>query len=174
MRNGRSLGDHIRDHRFLLALLGVVLALVATEAWAAVLYKLTDDAGRVTYADAVPRGFDGMVQRLDIDTSPPERASRAPEDTAIAQAMRRYEEIVSDRVASSEGAREARIRQARVRVANARNALVAAQEGSTAEDWIYFGPGRGRAPRPEYEAKLQRLQDDVARAQADLEAAERG
>ena len=44
-------------------------ALASPGAGAAVLYKLTDTTGQVTYVDVLPRGFAGTVQRLDIDTS---------------------------------------------------------------------------------------------------------
>jgi hypothetical protein len=59
----------------------------------------------------------------------------------------------------------------------ARSALADAQEGSSAEDWIYFGPnnpvGMRRAPRPEYAQRLQRLEGDVVAAENELRDLER-
>lgn len=152
------------------AALALALALAATEAWAVVLYKLTDRAGRVTYADAVPRGFDGSVQALEIDTTRPARTAEAAD---VERAMRRYEEILRERPAPSASGRDAAIAAAQARVDSARAALSAAQESPSPEDWIYFGKAR-RAPRPEYEARLTRLELELREAEEALRAAERG
>ena len=46
----------------------LVAALAVADAGAAVLYKLVDPAGSITFTDSVPQGFRGSVTRLDIDT----------------------------------------------------------------------------------------------------------
>lgn len=160
-----------RSHPALKTVLALVLALIATDAWAAVAYKLTDPNGRVTYVDVPPRTFDGTVQRLDIDTDehvvslPPAPRVETPSERVI-------------RRAAPVDPAEERLRAARARLAAARAALDEAQNNSTAEDWIYFGPrnpvGMRRAPRPEYQARLERLEDGVRRAEAQLREAERG
>lgn len=161
--------------RTLKTVLGVLLALIATDAWAVVLYKLTDRAGNVTYADAVPKGFDGQVKPLTIDpgqhVAPSPPATRPPSE---------YERMLRTPPAAivAVDAREQRIRAARAKFEEARRALDDAQNNSSAEDWIYLGPnnpvGMRRMPRPEYQARLETLSNNLARAQEELRAAERG
>ncbi|HYC37679.1 MAG TPA: hypothetical protein VEC19_14730 [Usitatibacter sp.] len=161
------------------ASVAVLLALAATEAWGEVLvYKLTDRAGNVTYSDRVPRGFDGQVERRLIE--PGERSVRLPDPVAagtdVARAETDWEKIIRSRPAPDPS--EARVAAARARLANARQALENAQNNSTAEDWIYFGPnnpaGMRRAPRPEYQERLARLEAEVLAAEEALRIAERG
>jgi hypothetical protein len=86
-----------------------------------------------------------------------------------------YAEIIRRRAPVDD---EARIIQARERLEAARQALAAAQESSTPDDWIYFGPnnplGMRRAPRPEYQARLENLERNVQIAEEQLRTAERG
>jgi hypothetical protein len=155
--------------------LALLLIATATEAWGATLYKLTDASGRVTYTDAVPKGFRGTVQRLEIDTS--ERvAVVSPGARGQVQAtVPDYAEIIR-RPAPADG--EVRVVLARERLEAARRALAAAQESSTPDDWIYVGPGNPlgmkRVPRPEYQARLENLERDVQIAEDMLRSAERG
>lgn len=165
-------------HTALKALVALILALVATDAWAVVLYKLTDPQGRVTYTDSVPKGFRGDVKRLEI--APAERSvnlATAPlAREAAPPAQTDYERIIRARPEAN-GADE-RIRAARARLEAAQAALKHAQENSTAEDWIYFGPnnplGMRRAPRPEYQARLEQLENELRHAEEQLSIAERG
>jgi hypothetical protein len=64
---------------------------VALPGTAQVLYKLTDRQGRVTYADFVPKNFDGTVVRLESDTAsnvmPPGRAPEATPAPAASTGM---------------------------------------------------------------------------------------
>lgn len=157
-----------------LALLLLIAA--ATEAYGTTLYKLTDATGQVTYADAVPKGFRGTVKRLDIDTSD-KVAVLSPGPRGQVQAtVPDYPEIIRRRAPVDDNA--ARVAQARERLEAARAALAAAQESSSPDDWIYLGPrnplGMKRAPRPEYEARLSRLEREVRLAEEALAAAERG
>jgi hypothetical protein len=160
--------------------LAILLFAAATEAYGTTLYKLTDATGAVTYTDAVPKGFRGSVKRLDIDTSDTSEkvaiitpGSRAGQVQAT---VPDYAEII--RRPSSIDDSEARVSAARQRLEAARYALADAQENSTAEDWIYFGPnnpvGMRRAPRPEYQARLENLERNVRIAEDELRIAERG
>lgn len=156
--------------------LALLLIAAATEVYGAILYKLTSPSGEVIYTDTVPRGFRGTVKRLEIDTS--ERvAVLTPGARRQVQANAPdFAGIISRRPPVDE--EEIRIAQARQRLESARQALAAAQENSTADDWIYFGPnnpaGMRRAPRPEYQARLENLERDVQIAEEELRAAERG
>ena len=149
----------------------LALAFAAADASAAVLYKLTDNRGRVTYVDAVPEGFSGSVQRMDIDTG--ERVITLQEPTVRALRSRAENEEIIRRTPPPDPGIE-KVRIARLKAATARAALESAQNNSTADDWIYFGAGRGRAPRPEYEARLMQLERDVQQAEEEVRIAERG
>lgn len=149
--------------------LSIALALAAADASAAVLYKLTDSQGRVTYVDQPPKGFAGSVQRMDIDTGEHVIALQEPVVRAL-RSRAENEEIIRRTPPVDPGIERARV--ARLKAAAARSALESAQNNSTPEDWIYF-PG-GRAPRPEYQARLQQLEQEVQRAEEDARNAERG
>ena len=150
------------------------LAVIPADAGAAVLYKLVDPQGHVTYTDAPPRGFPGTVTRLDVDTDAnniapaqiPEVLAAGPASPAVSTTRRPAASV------------EERLRFARARVDAARSALADAQNNSTAEDWYYFGPnnpaGMRRAPRPEYQDRLARLEGDVIGAENELRDLERG
>ena len=139
------------------------LAAIAVDAGAAVLYKLVDPLGRITFADMVPEGFEGTVTRLVVDTGPktvpperiPEILARTPID---------HEAVVPRPISGEE-----RLKVAAERVETARAALQVAQETSDASDWIYLGPnnplGMRRMPRPEYQARLARLEQDAIAAE---------
>ena len=145
------------------ASLALLLALAVTDAWGIViLYKLTGRDGAVTYVDAVPKGFAGNVEKLVID----------PGEHSVRLADRLENEQVIRRRAPADP-REAKVAAAQARLEQAKQALESAQASSTPEDWIYMGPGR-RAPRPEYEARLNQLEQQVRAAEESLRVAERG
>ena len=121
--------------------LSLTLALAAAHASAAVLYKLTDSSGHVTYVDAVPRGFTGSVQRMDIDTGERVISLQEPVVREL-RSLAENEEIIRRRPPVDPGIERARA--ARLKAAAARSALESAQNNSTPEDWIYF-PGAPRA-----------------------------
>ena len=159
--------------RSIVAAATAALALGAADAGAAVLYKLVDPYGHVTYTDAPPRGFAGTVTRIDVDTDAnniapaqiPEILAIGPSSPAVTPTRR------------TGASAEERLRFARARVDAARSALADAQNNSTAEDWYYFGPnnpvGVRRAPRPEYQDRLARLEGDVVAAENELGDLER-
>jgi hypothetical protein len=149
--------------------LSISLALAATDAAAAVLYKLTDSSGRVTYVDVVPKDFSGSVQRMDIDTGEKVITLQEPAVREL-RTLAENEEIIRRRPPVD--ANVDRARAARLKAAAARAALESAQNNSTPDDWIYFP--RGRAPKPEYEARLQQLERDAQLAEDEARAAERG
>ncbi len=101
-----------------MAALAVACAAIAAEP---VLYKLVDRQGRVTYADHVPKNFDGTVTRLESEASTnvlPGTAGRAevpplpPATSAIAEKRRQARESL-----------EKKLREAQARVEAARKAL---------------------------------------------------
>ena len=150
--------------------LSISLALAAADAAAAVLYKLTDTNGGVTYVDVVPKGFTGSVQRMNIDTGEKVITLQEPVVREL-RSLAENEEIIRRRPAPDPGVERARA--ARLKASAARAALESAQNNSTPEDWIYF-PGNRRAPRPEYELRLQQLERDVNMAEEEARTAERG
>jgi hypothetical protein len=156
-------------------ILALLLIAAATEAYGTTLYKLTDPSGEVTYSDAVPKGFRGTVKRLDIDTSEKVVVLTPGPRAGQVQATPDYAEIIRRRPPVDD---ESRIIEARQRLEAARQALAAAQESSTPDDWIYVGPrnplGMKRVPRPEYQARLENLERNVQIAEEQLRTAERG
>lgn len=144
----------------------LALALASADAGAAVLYKLVDTQGNVTFTDTLPRSFVGEVTRLDVDTGTnvftpaPESAARAPVD--------------HDLLARPGPSGEERLRMAAERIDAARAALEDARTNSVAEDWYYYqrnpATGASRAPRPEYLARLSRLESEVIAAEEAYDA----
>ena len=149
--------------------LSLALAFAAAEASSAVLYKLTDSQGRITYVDAVPQGFSGNVQRMSIDTGDHVIALQEPVVRAL-RSRAENEEIIRRSPPVDPGIERAHA--ARLKAAAARSALESAQNNSTPEDWIYFP--RGRAPKPEYVLRLQQLERDAIAAEEEARSAERG
>ena len=150
--------------------LALAVAFAAADASAAVLYKLTDNRGHVTYVDAVPKDFAGTVQRMDIDTG----EHVIPLQEPVVRSLRSQatnEEII--RRTPPVDPNIEKVRSARLKAAAARAALESAQNNSTPDDWIYFANQR-RAPRPEYEARLLDLEREVQQAEEEVRAAERG
>lgn len=155
--------------------LALLLIAAATEVYGTTLYKLTSPSGEITYTDAVPKGFRGTVKRLDIDTSERVAVLTPGVQGQVRATAPDHAEIIGRRAPADD---EARIVQARARLEAARQALAAAQESSTPDDWIYVGPGNPlgmkRVPRPEYQARLENLERNVQIAEEQLRRAERG
>ena len=150
-------------------LLAVLILLAAADAGAAVLYKLVDPLGRVTFSDSVPRGFDGTVTRMDIETGP-NLITPSPSSEAIARAPIEYDTLVRRPGISA----EERLRDSARRLEDARIALANAQNNSNAEDWIYYprnpATGARRMPTAEYAARLEQLANNVVVAEAEYDA----
>jgi hypothetical protein len=150
-------------------LVAALFACLAADAGAAVLYKLVDPAGRVTFTDSLPRGFDGTVTRMDIDTGT-NLINPSPSGEPVVRAPVEYDTLVRRPAPSG----EERLRQAARRLDEARQALSDAQNDSRAEDWIYYPrnpvTGASRMPSPEYQARLERLANNLVVAEAEYDA----
>jgi hypothetical protein len=149
-----------------------LLALFAADVGAAILYKLVDPYGRVTFSDSVPRAFEGSITRLDIDTGTNLITPTPSGEPAVRSPIER--ELLVQRPAASG---EELLRAAELRVEAARAELQHARDNSTAEDWYYYPrnpvTGASRAPRPEYQERLDRLASNVVVAEAEYEALRR-
>jgi len=160
--------------RPVVAALLTTVSLAGATAQAAVLYKLTDRFGHVTYSDSVPRGFDGAVARLDIEPS----RSSVPSEQLPSLLVPAPVPAPSTSIALARAnADEERLRSARTRVDAARLALTSARDNSTAEDWTYYRQnpvtGATRMPRPEYAERLGQLEQNLFSAEEDLRSVER-
>jgi len=150
----------------LLPLLGL-----AFNAGAVVLYKAIDANGRVTYSDSPPpAGIAARVVPLDIDTDALPTAPAWRDSFSQSAGARDLEELIVRRPAQPS---DAGVRAAQARLDRARAELEFAQDNSTPDDWIYFGRTQRRAPRPEYLARLNSLEAEVAAAQTALDDEER-
>jgi hypothetical protein len=145
------------------------LALGFTSVMAEVLYKLVDKNGKVAYSQSVPADFDGQVVRIEIkattNTEPPTPTGKA--DKGV-RTQTENERIIRRRPPSNDDAMEA----ARLRVQAAQAAFESARDNSKAEDWQYTVNHR-RYPKPEYGARLDRLEQDVKLAEEALHKLER-
>ena len=142
----------------------------AGNAGAAILYKLVDPYGNVTFSDNVPRGFQGNVTRLDIETGT-NLITPTPSGEPVSRSpMGAYDPVVRAPVVSG----EERLRDAARRLDEARNALANAQNNTLAEDWIYYPrnptTGASRMPSPQYQARLDQLANNVVVAEAEYDA----
>jgi hypothetical protein len=150
-------------------LLAALLVFAAADAGAAVLYKLVDPLGNITFSDTVPRGFQGDVTRMDIETGP-NLITPSPSAAPVARAPIDYDWLTRRQDTSGED----RLRDAARRIEDAKAALANAQNNSLADDWIYLGSanplGMRRMPRPEYQARLDQLAANVVVAEAQYEA----
>ena len=148
------------------------LVAIAVDAGAAVLYKLVDPLGQITFTDMIPEGFQGNVTRVVVDTEsktiPPERIPEVLARTPID-----HESVVR----LSPLTAEQRLKVAENRLADARSAYLEARDNSVATDWIYLGPnnpnGMRRMPRPEYQERLARLEQEAIAAENAYDALRR-
>jgi len=174
-------------------------ALVPGAVLAASFYKWVDKDGTVHYGDAPPKGFTGEVTRVEVDpqahTMPPVPTPASP---GAAPASRELTPAAPDLLEQRRETRarlEANLAGARQRLDVAKKAL--AEMGDPQDDeWQTTiggppGPGPqaprsnchkaadgrvicpGRVPSEAYYSRVQRLEDDVKRAEADVEDAER-
>jgi len=132
------------------------------------LYKSVTSDGRVTYSDRPPEDARASTSVIKVDTRGNELAARAAPVIVGPRGESENEKIIRRR--PPEPDRSAVLAATRA-LEEARQALAAAQESSTPDDWIYFGTGR--APRPEYLARLESLETRVKGAETALADAER-
>ena len=132
---------------------------------AADLYRWVDGDGRVFYGDRPPATAARVEARNDLrDERPATEAMPVPRDTAP-EAVR---ERVRERLAALDGA-QAGLAQAQRDLDRARQAKDAGAEPLPGERLGIRGGGSRLGPA--YFERQQRLEDDVRRAQARLEAA---
>ncbi|HET9576880.1 MAG TPA: hypothetical protein VFP44_03580 [Usitatibacter sp.] len=145
-------------------------ALAPGDVMADTLYKLIDKSGKVTYVQEPPKNFDGKVIRLDIDTSANTAAGRRPTSPQTSN-----EAIL--RSADPEIARLDRLKAAQQQLDAARKAYANARDNPGPDDVARVGNARG-GTRPvfteEYQQKLERLEAEVKRAEAEVHQLERG
>ena len=180
------------------ALLLSLAAAVAMPASGQILYKLIDREGRVTYSDREPKNFDGKVIRLEPDTvsnilpsaKPGEAGTKAGAAPGVAETRRLAREDL-----------EKKLRAAQARVEAARKAK--AEGGDPLPDELQTiqhrrpplkageqPPNRNcflttdasgtstlncpsRVPHDAYYERQKQLEDDLRRAEEELELAER-
>lgn len=182
------------------ALLLACLALLAAQAEAAALYRLVDRQGKVTYADRIPKGFDGEVTRieLDPDTNAVGTAGARPAAAVAAPAPAATGEINAQRK-SRRLELEAALDAARAKLAAAKLALAEGAEPRDGE-WQtiqqrFAAAGTKTGPRPtcmlrkdtggqdvwicptrvpgaDYFDRQKSLEEAVRLAEAEVEAAE--
>lgn len=138
-------------------LLAALLAALAAPAAAQGVYKYTDKDGRVIYTDD-PKAGGGTAQPVEDKTSTV--TVPAP---ANSEASRKLLEQADKRAAN--------LNRASDDVVAAHNALRAAEERKQAGIEPAEGDRQGRRYRPEYWQRQRQLDNDVARARAQLNEA---
>jgi len=188
----------LTDLRLVRALLLSLAAALALPAFGQVLYKLIDRQGRVTYSDREPKNFDGTVIRLDPDTisnivpsaAPAEAAPKAGAAPGIAENRRRIREELEAKLraaqARAEAARKAKAEggeplpdemqdhpaspsPAQVRAATAESQLLHRHRSERRP----FLNCPTRVPQDAFYERQKKLEDDLKRAEDELELAER-
>lgn len=154
-------------------LLAAVLALTAVPASAETLYKLISPNGKVTYAQEVPKNFDGKVIKLDIDPNANTAEGRRPPTKGALDAAAREQSLRPAPNAQQEG----QLAAAKAKLEAARHAYEQARDNPSPEEVRRVGNAKGGA-RPvfsdEYAQKLAKLEDDMKQAQQEVERLERG
>jgi hypothetical protein len=149
----------VKAIRPLLAALAIVACGVAS---AQTLYKLIDKNGKVTYSESPPKDFDGKVVPLDID--PSRNTATLPKYTPGPEATKgggMQPPRSNDAAASA----------ARERVEAARKALADARANPQEGDFDRLGTaGGGTRPVPSeaYVKRLEKLEDEVKKAEQAL------
>lgn len=130
------------------------------------LYKLVDKDGKVTYSEKPPKDFDGKVIPLDID--PTRNTATLP----------KYEPgAASKGGVKPPGAANGAASAAQERVEALRKQLQEARENPREEDYDRVGnAGGGTRPvlNETYRKRIAKLEEELARAEAQLRRAEGG
>jgi len=152
-------------------MLALAVALLAGPAGAQTLYKLIDKNGKVTYSEKPPKDFDGKVVPLDIDptrntaTLPKYEPNAAPKGGIQAPGL--------PPGAVNAGA----VNAAQERVDALRKQLQDARANPREDDYDHIGNAGGGA-RPvlneSYRKRVAKLEDDLAKAEAQLRRVEGG
>jgi hypothetical protein len=138
-----------------------------------VLYKLIDKNGKVTYSEEKPKDFDGQVIRLDIN--PNANTATFPKGDGVkpaeGAAPRRSETSAPKAPAAKP---TLSVDEARDRLERAQNALQEARDNPAESDIQILGLKGGgvrMVPTPEYQKKLDRLEQEVKDAEEELRRA---
>ena len=180
----------------------LLLAAALLPAKAQPLYKWIDDTGRTQYSDKPPKGFKGEVTRVDTEvektTFPPPPVPPAMPAPEKAKAAAPADDILARRRATR-ASLETRLAKARENVEVARKALAKAESPEPDERQIiqqrsgggmhgmstdrqncrWEGAGNQKilmcptaVPTDEYRERVARLEENMRKAEAELEAAE--
>jgi len=145
-------------------LFATLAVLFAAPADAQTLYKLIDKNGKITYSETRPKEFEGQVIPLDID--PSRNTATMPKYQAPANAPKGSGQPLPPSAPNRDA-----IAYARERVDSARKALADAKENPGEGDMRHIGTAGGGTrpvPTPEFEKRLERLQEDVRKAEEHL------
>jgi hypothetical protein len=158
-------------HKFV-ALPAAALVVVSTQLVAQPVYKVVGKDGKVTYTNEMPPNVDGVkVNQVSI----PAGGNAVAAVKSSKDPPNEHETVIRRRVPKPTKA-ESEVEAATRRLEEAKRALEAARQSASPDEWIYMnrpGIGRRRAPRPEYEERLKRMESDVSVAQEQLAEAER-
>jgi hypothetical protein len=136
----------------------------AAGASAQTLYKLIDKNGKITYSETRPKEFEGQVIPLEID--PSRNTATMPKFQAPANAPKGSGQPVPPSAQNRDA-----IAYARERVESARKALADARSNPGEGDMRHIGTAGGGTrpvPTPEYEKRIERLEEDVRKAEEHL------
>ena len=147
-------------------IIALALAALAGPAAAQTLYKLVDKNGKVTYSETKPKEFDGKVIPLEID--PARNSATLP----------KYERAAPAKPgAQPPGVPGNGASAARDRVDELRKQLQDARDNPREEDYDHIGIAGGGA-RPvlneTYRKRIAKLEEDLAKAEAQLRRTEGG
>jgi len=152
----------------LIVVAALALTVGALPSAAQTLYKLIDKNGKVTYADAPPKDFDGKVIPIDID---PNR-NRA---TLVTPGTPEAERAIGEKMKASDAA-GTELKQAQARLETARKNLAFARENPLEGEVERRGTAGG-GTRPvfteAYERKIAALEDAVKAAESEVQRAQR-
>ncbi len=139
-----------------------------------VLYKLIDKNGKVTYSEEKPKNFDGQVIRLEINTD----ANTFPKGDGVkpaeGAAPRRSETSAKKEPAAKP---KLSVDEARDLLERAQRALQGARDNPAESDIQILGNKGGgvrMVPTPEYQKRLDRLEQEVKDAEEELRRAREG
>jgi hypothetical protein len=165
--------------RFVSQFVLAAATLLASVAFADVLYKLIDKNGKVTYSEEKPKNFDGQVIRLDINPN----ANTVPRPASGANSGEPTRRPPQGNAKKAGPSPEERIAKARERLEAAQKALQDARDNPDDSDEQTIGTkggikkkggGTREVPSAAYQAKLDQLEKAVKDAQEALQDAERG
>lgn len=182
---------------------GLAVLLLAAPAAAQTMYRWTDSQGRVQYSDRLPKDFKGEVTRIEADAQPPPAApvaKPAPVKTEPPKAPEKPGEDRNSRLRATREKLAAAVDQARARLEAAKKARDGDEGPGVDERQVVqqrFAKGTqpatprsncrqvagadgkpqlmcpALAPGEAYYARMKELEDAVAKAEEDLDNAER-